>query len=110
MRGVDAYPHDAVTGSCFITGDYAPGEIVDLEIYLDALPPYGRLCVSGKAVRDMVTALGWAWPSAEQDAQLDMLVEANAHLRDENQKMRKAVAAILSAAKLSGLQEWMVTT
>src|SRR3954463_5195964 len=110
MRRVDAYPQDAVTGSCFVTGDYQPGEIVDLEIYLDALPPYGRLCVSSKAVRDMVTALGWAWPSAEQESQLEALLGDVDRLRDENQRMRKAVASILSAAKLSGLDEWMVTS
>lgn len=110
MRRSDAYPHDALTGSCFITGDYSTDEIVDLEIYVDALPPYGRLCVSGKAVRDMVTALGWTWPSAEQDAQLDELLEELMRLREDNLRMRKACAHILDAVKLSKVQEWMVGT
>lgn len=110
MRGIDAYPHDAVTGCCFVTGDYSPGEIVDLEIYLDALPPYGRLCVSGKAVRDMVTALGWTWPSKEQDSEFNELVAENAQLREQNYEMRRACAHILTAANLAKVKDWMVST
>lgn len=103
----DAYPTDAITGSCFVTGDYTPGNIVDLEIYVDALPPYGRLCLSEKAVRDMVTALGLKWPSADLEAQLEDAQASVAHLREENQRLRKAVANILRATELAKLEEWI---
>lgn len=109
MRATDAYPHDALTGSCFITGDYDPGlGIVDLEIYLDALPPNGRLCVSGRAVRNMVTALGYVWPSDEQEAALDGLLEDLEKIRDENQRLRKAIVSVVQAAKLASIESWMV--
>lgn len=108
MRRSDIYPTDALTGSCFVTGDYTPGNIVDLEIYVDALPPYGRLCLSTKAVRDMVTCLGWRWPDADLEADLH---EANLiadRLREENHRLRKAVANILKATELAKLDTWMV--
>ena len=111
MRRSDVYPHDALTGSCFVTGDYDPSQgVVDLEIYVDALPVYGRLCLSPKAVRDMVTCLGWEWPSAELEQQvLDVAVD-NVRLREENQRLRKAMAGILRAAELAKLEDWMVET
>ena len=107
MRRADVYPHDAVTGCCFVTGDYEPGNIVDLEVYLDALPPYGRLCLSEKAVRDMVTALGWVWPDPELEASFEESLEQIERLREENMRLRRAVASILRAAKLAELEEWV---
>lgn len=108
MRASDSYPFDALTGSCFITGDYDPSHgIVDLEIYLDALPPNGRLVVSGIAVRAMATCLGLIIHTDEVDDEIDTLADENDALRSENQRLRKAVASILSAAKLAQLDDWV---
>jgi len=110
MRASDVYPHDALTGSCFVTGDYDPSHgIVDLEIYLDALPPFGRLCVSGTAVRDMVTCLGLQWPDADIEAELVAALEESARLRAENVRLRKAIARIVDAARMSAIEDWMVS-
>jgi phosphoglycerate-specific signal transduction histidine kinase len=111
MRASASYPFDALTGSCFITGDYDPANgIVDLEIYLDTLPPNGRLCVSGRAVRLMVTALGWEWPTDELSSAYDTVLEEVERLRSENQRLRKAVSGIVNAAKLAAVEDWMVAT
>lgn len=109
MQRRDAYPVDTATGSCFLTGDYDPSEgIVDLDLYLDVLPPFGRLCVSAKAVRMMVQVLGFEWPTDEYSAQLDIVLEEQARLRDENLKLRKALTSIVNASKLAALDDWMV--
>ena len=62
MRALDAYPHDAVIGTCFVTGRYevAEGEqVLDTGVDVESLPMFGRLCLSEPAVRDMVGTLGW---------------------------------------------------
>jgi hypothetical protein len=106
----DAYPIDSVMGSCFLTGDYDPAHgIVDLERYVDALPISGRLCVSGVAVRDMVTALGWTLAQGELQDRIDELTDRNAELVAENARMRKAVASIIDITKLARIDDsWLV--
>lgn len=82
MQRRPAYPADTATGACFITGNYDPSEgIVDLDLYLDVLPAFGRLCVSPIAVRMMAQTLGLEIPE-------DNVLKANAKLRDENRELR----------------------
>jgi len=110
MQKRDAYPADTVTGSCFITGDYDPSEgVVDLDINLDVLPPWGRLCVSPKAVRMLVTTLGLQWPDADVTARNVELDSEVTKLREENRRMRAAFARIVDASKLAQVQDWVAT-
>lgn len=110
MQPRPAYPVDAVTGGCFVTRRYeiAPGEqICDLDCDLDALPPWGRLCVSELGIRMMANCIGLEIP--EQN-----VMDANARLREENRRlkgditrMRSAVHQILGAADLAGLHAFV---
>jgi hypothetical protein len=107
MQSRPAYPLDAVTGGCFVTRRYeiAPGEqICDLDCDLEALPAWGRLCVSELGVRMMANCLGIEIPE-------DNILDANAKLREENRRLRtentslrKAIAAVLDAAELANLE------
>lgn len=102
-----AYPDDAVAGACFVTGDYDPTPgVIDLDIFVDSMPPWGRLCLSAKAVRDMVVTLGWTWPSDDVlDANVELADEARV-LREENQRLRNALAHILDAKTLARIDTW----
>jgi len=88
-----AYPVDTVTGGCFITGRYelAPGEqIVDLDVDLEALPAWGRLCISELAVRLLMQQLGWELPEGN-------VLAANERLRGENKELRRECAELRRA-------------
>lgn len=94
MERRDHYPTDTVTGGCFLTGDYATDEgVVDLNVNLDTLPAWGRLCISPKAVRGLVTTLGWELRS-EADSKLKV---ENKRLKAENDRMHAAVDGVLTA-------------
>lgn len=112
MQARDAYPFDALTGGCFVSGDYNPANgIVDLELYMDTLPPFGRLCLSGMAVRNMVTALGWTIQSDELTDQVDELIERNNALAEENARMRKAISQIIDITKIARIDDsWLVAS
>lgn len=104
MQTRPAYPADTLTGGCFISGDYSVDEpIVDLDIYVDTLPPFGRLCVSPKAVRMLVTALGWELTSPETAELLHSSGVEVDRLRIENRALRGALAKIIDAAQLVDL-------
>ena len=103
MQARPAYPVDAVTGGCFVTRRYEiePGEmIVDLDTDLDALPAWGRLCVSELGVRMMANCLGIEIPEQNVMEANKKLREENARLKAENTQMRNAVEQILDAFKI----------
>jgi hypothetical protein len=111
MQRRDAYPIDTVTGACFITGDYSTDEgIVDLDLYLDVLPAFGRMCVSAKAVRMMVQVLGWEWPSEDWELERGVMADELERLRTENFRMRKALTKIVDVSKLGAIESWMVSS
>jgi hypothetical protein len=104
-----AYPHDTVTGACFLTGDYGTDEgIIDLDLFVDSMPPYGRLCISPKAVRMLVQVLGYEWPSADVTKELNEMAGLYVQAHEENIKMRKALSHILEAKDLARIENWMV--
>lgn len=110
MQRRDQYPNDSVTGGCFVTGDYDPtGGVIDLDIFVDSMPPWGRLCLSPKAVRDMVTTLGWTTLADSQlVAEYEALVVANEKLVEENRRMRAAVAHIVRTVELGRIDHsWL---
>jgi hypothetical protein len=104
MQTRTAYPHDALTGGCFVSGDYSTDEpIVDLDIYVDALPPFGRLCVSAKGVRMMVAALGWELMTPAFADALRLTSEEADRLEHENSALRGALGRVIDAAQLAEL-------
>jgi hypothetical protein len=110
MQARPAYPVDAVTGGCFVTRRYelAPGELIcDLDTNLDALPAWGRLCVSELGVRVMANCLGIDIPEANVIDANAKLREDNARLKAQNTQMRRAITEVLDAAKLAGITAWV---
>lgn len=104
MQKRDRYPDDTVTGGCFLTGDYDPSEgVVDLDTYIDSLPPFGRLVVSPKAVRMLVTAMGWELMSEDERMALDDAGDELRRLSAENVALRTALSKVIDVATLCGL-------
>jgi len=99
LRG--AYPpNDTVGGCCFITKDEDTSEgIIDLDIFVDSMQPFGRLCVSPKAVRMMVQVLGLEWPSEDAAALNAALTAELLTLREENAGLRFALETVVDAVK-----------
>lgn len=105
MQVRTAFPLDAVTGGDFVTRRYEVGEgdrVVDLDIDLDGLPAWGRLCLHEQTVQLMMTALGW-----EHDPHLAAKVKEQrddiAKLRKQNRALADAVHAMLTAASALGV-------
>lgn len=64
MQLRSVYPVDTATGACLVTHDYDPSEgVIDLDVDLDTLPTFGKLCLSAKAVRAMADLLGYSLSS-----------------------------------------------
>jgi len=98
MQLRDHYPSDTAVGACFITGDYSTDDgIIDLDLWLDTLPPFGRLCVSAKAVVMMMSTLGWELPPENVAEANRRLNEDNKALKHANAKLRDALDHALSA-------------
>lgn len=98
MQLRDHYPADTAIGACFITGDYSTDDgVIDLDLWLDGLPPFGRLCVSAKAVVMMMSTLGWELPPDNVAEANRRLVEENRALKAANGKLRDALDHALSA-------------
>lgn len=91
--------------------EIAPGEqICDLDCDLEALPAWGRLCVSELGVRLMANCLGIEIPE-------DNVMEANAKLREENRdlrvqntKLRQAIGKVMDVAALVNLAQLVYDT
>jgi hypothetical protein len=105
MQARPAYPVDAVGGACFITGRYEIDEgeqIIDLDRDTDAMPMFGRLCVSELAVRQMNACLGW-----EVDARLQAKVAEQRtqirELRTELRTLRASLDSIGEALRAAGI-------
>ena len=103
MDAVGHYPHDAVKGACFISGRYevAAGEhVLDTGIDVESLPAYGRLCLSQRAVLDMVETLGLKIATVEMleahEAALEALSDATAQLGE----MKEAMAAMVTVRRV----------
>jgi hypothetical protein len=110
MQLRSAYPpNDTVGGCCFITKDEDTSEgIIDLDIYVDSMQPFGRLCVSPKAVRMMAQVLGWEPPDADT-LKLNLSLTAEVlMLREQNERLNTAVNRVLDA--LYKLDEGLVRT
>ena len=111
MQKRDAYPTDSVKGACFLTGDYSTDEgIIDLDTFVDSMPPYGRLCVSPKAVRMLVQVLGWDSMASEELVRVnEELRESNVKLRQENAEMRAALVSVLDARRMAKIDAWVAS-
>jgi hypothetical protein len=110
MQARPAYPVDAVTGGCFVTRRYeiAPGEMIcDLDCDLEALPAWGRLCVSELGVRMMANCLGIEIPDGDILGDNILLAEENERLAAENAELRAAVAQVFDVAKFVNLAQVM---
>lgn len=105
MQLRDRFPVDAVTGGDFATGrwEIEPGErVVDLDVDLDALPAWGRLCLHERTVRLMMNTLGWNY-----DPEISSKVQKQAaeitRLRKINKQMRDALVSVVEAATEAGV-------
>lgn len=105
MQLRDRYPDDTVGGCCLVThrSSELDEPIVDLDTYVETLPPFGRLCISASGVRLLMGMLGWELPSDEEIAELRHLSFDNAVLVSENRRLREALAKIIDGAKLADL-------
>lgn len=126
MRLEPAYPPDTVTGACFVTGHWQlrPDEqVIDLDIYVDALPPLGRLVISEKAVEQFMNLLGWERADPKMESALEVALEEVELLRGQFDELVEAVEAMVNlpavnraievAARRVGskdsLDEWLET-
>lgn len=126
MHAAPAYPYDAVGGGCFITGRYQFDEgerCLDLDVDLDALPPYGRLVLSERAIKGMVVELGWTLLTPELTEHIDTLEAELSELRSQLDELSDAMAGMVDvpavrkaldvvARRVGGkdsLDEWLET-
>jgi hypothetical protein len=102
MRRVEGYPHDTVTGGCFIRRQHAAqGEyVLDTDIDLDDLPTYGRLCLSAEAIQAMVAAMGWKLLTPEMEAVHEATIEALSDKCNEVAELIEAVDAMVNVAAI----------
>lgn len=100
MQLRDAYPAHAVGGCCLVTGSSKVEPIVDLDLDLDTLPPFGRICISASGVRLLATCLGWDIDPTLND-QLDQVRAERDELDEENRTLRAHLATIADALKVS---------
>jgi len=108
MQARPAYPFDTLTGCCFITQRHEIGkgeQVCDLDMYVDALPPFGRLVVSELAVRMMANCLGLEIPDYDWLAVNEALQDENSELQAENERLRKAFAQVVDATRLAEVAE-----
>jgi hypothetical protein len=105
MQLRDAFPAGTVTGADFVTGVYEilPGQrVVDLDVDLDALPAWGRLCLHESTVKLMMSTLGWAYDE-NLSRKVQQQAAENARLRKINKQMRDALVAVVEAATEAGV-------
>lgn len=98
MRTWDHYPFDSVKGGCFVLGRYEVprGEkVLDLDIDMDSLPQFGRLCLSEAAVRCMVVELGWELLTPQLSAHLDSLQSEVDDLRAQLDELSDAMVGMV---------------
>jgi hypothetical protein len=103
MQLRDRYPVDTVTGACLVTRRSDVEPIVDLDLDVDTLPAWGRICISQTGVRQLMTCLGWELPEENVLAANAKLRDDNRVLRKENTGLRAAIRNVLDAATIAGL-------
>jgi hypothetical protein len=93
MQLRDRFPVDTVTGGDFISGSYDPAEgVIDLDLDVETMPAFGRLCTTPKGVRLLMQQLGWEQPT-------ENVVLANARLRAENKELRRELTSLYDALR-----------
>jgi hypothetical protein len=101
MQLRDRYPYDTLTGACLVTGSSAVGEpIVDLDLDVETLPAWGRLCISAQGVRLLNTCLGWNVDPTVDD-QLDQLRAERDELEEANHQLTEKLRTIADALRVS---------
>jgi hypothetical protein len=102
MQLRNAFPLDTVTGACLVTGssDLKHGPIVDLDLDLETLPAWGRICISAQGVRLLNTCLGWNVDPTIDD-QLDQLRAERDELEEENHQLKEKLRTIADALRVS---------
>lgn len=99
MRVTDSYPIDTAKGGCFVLGRYEvpPGQhVLALDLDVEMLPPYGRLCLSEEAVRCMVTTMGWKLLTPEMQAEMDATQEVLADALVQLDELVEAMAGMVN--------------
>jgi hypothetical protein len=99
MRVAKTYPPGTVGGCCFITkrSEIRKNErVIDLEIELDTLPSFGRLCINEGAVRLMAAALDLQFD--DNPELVTELGEKIAELQHENDELRELMRRMVDIA------------
>lgn len=97
MQLRDRLPIDAVTGACIVTyRSSAEGPFVDLDLDVETLPAYGRICISAEGVELMMTCLGWKRDHGQVEQSEGQLTA----LRAENRQLRAALRKLIDVAEL----------
>ena len=102
MQLRDAFPVDTVTGACLVTGssDVKHGPFVDLDLDVDTLPAWGRIVISAKGVRLMMTCLGWEYDPTVFD-QVAQLTAERDELEEEVHQLKAHLRTIADALRVS---------
>lgn len=107
MKNRTAYPADTATGACLITRSsrVKPGEtIIDLQMDVESLPSYGRLCIHEHGVRLLNVQLGWQVRDPDEDEQIEQMRATMEELRSELTAARDALRAVFAAAETVGVE------
>jgi hypothetical protein len=105
MRAVDSYPLDAAFGCCFVLRRDERERVLDLEVDIDTLPPYGRLCISEAALRCMVVEMGWTLLTPEVQAEHDATLEALSDACVQLDELMGAMAGIVNLEAVTRAME-----
>jgi hypothetical protein len=109
MQLRDRFPDHAATGACIVTGSSRADEpIIDLDVDLEALPMWGRLCVSANGVRLLNTCLGWNVDPTLDD-QIAQLTAERDELEEENHQLKEKMRTIADALRVSEVMAEMLS-
>ena len=91
MKVLGRFPTGAVRNADFVTGRRKEGQVVDLQVGVETLPPVGVLVVHEDTVRNMVKKLGWELQEGDSLAKAEARV---AELEVELEDIRKVMSDI----------------
>jgi len=106
MKTLEAFPIDTATGACLILRKSDPakvGRIVQLDVDLEGMPPFGVLCISEKGVEVLNAQLDLkVVPKGTRDEVKVKNAELES-MRADNDQLRAALRDVFNAASFVGV-------